>query len=779
MRIPIAVKIVTLTAIAITICCVITLGVTTSRLGALYMEELDTSIRRMQGVVAEYLKVEGKNLLENVNLAANFQGIHETLLAGDTEKAQKIARHMMSDTGTSFVLLTDGKGMALAKARSDPAYDTLTGERLFSDVLKGRPTVGVLSDPVKPYTLYAVSPILQDGRLIGSVSMGMPLASVRLLDRLNHLTGLEISLFRGNERVMTTVFQDGKRALGTRLKDPEVLEQTLKKGLLYQGEKEVFGTLYKTIYWPIRDRDGGIMGMWFIGNPLDEEMTDKNRAMAESFVVAGGLSLLLLFLGAVIGLNLSRPVIRTTNYAVQLAEGNLEAQLHIHSHDEMETLAEALKTMVRALKGRIEEAQKQSALAEEATARAEEAARIKTQFLANMSHEIRTPMNGLIGMSYLALQCKVSPTVRNYLIQIDTSAHTLLNIVNDILDITKIESGKADIKLTPFAIRRIADSLRASLLSEVEKKGLSLFVHVEDAIPEKLVGDNLHLTQVLLNLVGNAVKFTHAGEISVLVELDGRTPEADGVWLCFMVIDTGIGIAQEFLPFLFEPFTQADTSITRRFGGTGLGLSICKRLVEMMGGRIRVESQEGEGTVFSFSLPLKFVPAIGQEDRSTLLPTGPEASKTKTLSPRECRILLVEDNEINREIAQKLLCHRGYKVDTAEDGLEGVYKALSAPYELVLMDIQMPGMDGFKATAFIRERFTAEQLPIIAMTAHAMNGDRDKCLEKDMQDHIPKPFEPERLYSAVEQWTRPLAKVSHPKDRSRQDGHSPHPYPHA
>lgn len=230
MRIPIAVKIVTLTAFAIIVCCVITLGVTTSRLGALYMEELDTSIRRMQGVIAEYLKVEGKNLLEDVNLAADFQGISDTLITRDIENAQKIARYIMSDTGASFVLLTDGKGITLAKALSDPAYDTLTGERLFSDILKGRPTVGILSNSVKPYTLYAVSPVLRDGRLIGSISLGMSLASARLLDRLNQLTGLEISLFRGNERVMTTLFQDGKRVVGTRLKDPEVLEQTLKKG---------------------------------------------------------------------------------------------------------------------------------------------------------------------------------------------------------------------------------------------------------------------------------------------------------------------------------------------------------------------------------------------------------------------------------------------------------------------------------------------------------------------------------------------------------------------
>ncbi len=371
-----------------------------------------------------------------------------------------------------------------------------------------------------------------------------------------------------------------------------------------------------------------------------------------------------------------------------------------------------------------------------------EATRAKSEFLATMSHEIRTPMNGIIGLTYLALQHEASDAIRGYLAKIDVTSRTLLRIINDILDFSKVESGKMEFESAPFRLSDVLDNTMQLFTRAVEEKGLSLRLDMPEDVPQSLSGDAMRLGQILLNLVGNAVKFTPEGGVTLSI----RQVESsdDRITLGFAVRDTGIGITPDKLPMLFEPFMQADMSVSRRYGGTGLGLAIVRALVQQMGGAIHVRSVKGKGSTFSFTLPfglpetpLEAVPASGSESAGAL---------------DGVRVLLAEDNEINRLVATEVLNMEGVVVEAACDGLEAVDMARTNAYDLILMDIQMPGLDGIEATRRIREFLPG--IPIVAMTAHTMKGDAERCLAAGMQDHVAKPIDPPALFETLRKWLR-------------------------
>jgi len=373
---------------------------------------------------------------------------------------------------------------------------------------------------------------------------------------------------------------------------------------------------------------------------------------------------------------------------------------------------------------------------------AEEASRLKSQFLANISHDLRTPMNGVIGMTALALKTELSEQQRDYLTTVLTSAESLLCLLNDILDFSKIEAGKLTLEAIPFDLREVVEQTIKSLKVFADQKGLALRWRVDPAIPERLVGDPVRFRQILTNLVSNAIKFTDCGGVDVEVELESAADEE--AVLRVAVRDTGIGIPPEKIKAIFEPFTQADGSTTRRFGGTGLGLTISSRLAELMGGRIWVESEVGKGSTFFVTLRFAAAPAEAAE------PSPAPACDSPRAAPR-LRILVAEDNPINQQVAARILELDGHQVILAGDGRQALELAAAEPFDLILMDVQMPVMSGLEAARLIRERerATGAHIPIIALTASAMKGDRERCLEAGMDDYLSKPLRPSALREMI------------------------------
>ncbi|MEI6415265.1 MAG: response regulator, partial [Pseudomonadota bacterium] len=352
----------------------------------------------------------------------------------------------------------------------------------------------------------------------------------------------------------------------------------------------------------------------------------------------------------------------------------------------------------------------------------------KGNFLANMSHELRTPMNGVLGMLELVADTPLTVDQRQYVELAQDSARGLLLLLNEVLDFSKIEAGRMTLEAVAFEPRKILSGTVQMLSIQAREKRLEVGLEIDERIPEGLLGDPTRLRQILVNLLGNAIKFTSEGRVMVQAELS--TQDADGALLTFGVKDTGIGIAREKQATIFDAFTQADTSMTRRFGGTGLGLAICSHLVGLMGGRIWVESEPGQGSVFRFSAHFGLT-------GSTRI-TGQPTSETRVPDETHLTLLLVEDNKINRKFATAVLTKAGHAVTTAQDGEEAVTMALAGRFDVILMDIEMPKLDGFGATRAIRA--TGNETPIIALTAHAMTGFREDCLAAGMTDYLTKPI---------------------------------------
>lgn len=409
----------------------------------------------------------------------------------------------------------------------------------------------------------------------------------------------------------------------------------------------------------------------------------------------------------------------------------------------------------------------------EAKQQAEQATRVKSEFLANMSHEIRTPMNAIIGLVELCLNGNISAKQRDYLERVETASRSLMTIIDDILDFSKMEAGKLHLESVPFLLEEMLDNVFSTMSELCASKGIALIRPPANQTLHPVIGDPQRLRQIFINLLGNAIKFTEHGEVKVTLTELKRS--AQQTYLQFSIIDSGIGMNAEKQAKLFQAFSQGDSSVTRNYGGTGLGLIISKQLVEQMGGTISVSSRESLGSTFTFSVKLGITSLASIRTAQYQHRHPIDTSKLQHVSG--ARVLLVEDNEVNRIVAIELLKQAHLQVDVAENGEIALEKLQKTAYDCVLMDVQMPVMDGYQTTKLIRTLPDCQTLPIIAMTANAMSNDRNKCFQADMDDFISKPILPETLYATLAKWILPRTdKKTQAKPSSAEPTNHPLPY---
>ncbi|MBM3202513.1 response regulator [Candidatus Woesearchaeota archaeon] len=512
-------------------------------------------------------------------------------------------------------------------------------------------------------------------------------------------------------------------------------------------------------WWLPLDREGKYLGDLVIG--LDDSLHYEHRMSA--IQLAFCLIILVVLQTLIVTRQLQRLILHRIIQLDREAQTYLQNPASYHGVmedqcDELGRVCGTLNTLVERIQAREQEILAINAgLERQVNDRTRElvktreqalvASQAKSEFLANMSHEIRTPLTAISGYSFLLAKTPLEPSQRDYLARIDTATHSLLSIIQDLLDFSRIESGNVELHQSEFSLRELCNRVIANIESEALKKHIGILLDIDASLPDRYEGDALRLGQVLMNLGNNAVKFTHRGKVMLCIEIESTRQET--VYLRFSVRDTGIGIAPDQIDKLFKPFAQADASITRQYGGSGLGLAICQRLVRLMQGDLGLHSVTGIGSTFFFTIPLRAVTPACEDKQAEPASTRPDLTPVPVLTG--FRLLVVEDNEVNQILLREWLEMEGATVEIAASGLAALTRIRHPGkiFDAVLMDLQMPGMDGIETTRQLRQYPGGADLPVIAMTAHAREQDRVACLAAGMNDYAEKPIDMQKLIKTL------------------------------
>jgi len=765
MKLNISGKIILIAVAGVIASSLVILSLTTMLMGRLLDYTIQKEMTAVQSLIARIQQQDQMRLFHDIQLLISMPDLVEAVQRSDTNGILQNPQVAWLRHDIDIITFTNSKGVTIARSHSYRTGDDISGRNVMQATLKGNVSSGVFFDETDlvPYSIRCYAPIYKDGVLVGTLSLGTNICAEKYVDNLYELTGMHYSFYKDDITLMTSfVDNDGRRFNGTKLRNLSVTEAVLNRGESVIVQREILGNPYMVMHWAIKDYYGETVGMWSAAMPLSRQTRETNKVLYLILLCSLGIISVFALAASILGNRISIPVRKITEFAVRVANGNLDDQITVQSRDEVGKLASALQTMVKTLKDRINEAEEQHAAAVAAN-------KAKSAFLSTMSHEIRTPMNAIIGITEIQLRHEdLSENVMDAFETIYNSGDMLMSIINDILDLSKIEAGKLDLidKNYEFA-SMISDTAHLNMM-KIGSKQIDFELNVDENIPFTLLGDELRVKQVLNNILSNAFKYTAEGKVKMSVALDNKNAEKTAeetsgmVTLVFTISDTGQGMTSEQIERLFDEYARFNQEANSATEGTGLGMNITRNLINMMNGKILVESEVGKGTVFNIRLPQGRVDSavIGSgiaENLSKFRMHNREYLKNIQISLEPMpygKILIVDDVDTNIYVAKGLMLpYELSQIDSANSGPQAIEKIKNGNvYDVVFMDHMMPGMDGIETVKHMREAGYKE--PIVALTANAVGGQAEIFLQNDFNDFISKPIDMRHLNVIMNTYVR-------------------------
>jgi len=737
----------------------IILSISTILMGRLLDDTIRKEMSAMQSLIVRIQQQDESRLLQLSYLLASMPDLIDAVHGSDVNSVMDSAHISWLLNEIDTITITDLNGITIYRSHSDITGDDISNRAVVQLALNGITSHGVFFDETAlvPYTIRCYAPIFYNGVLAGALSLGSNIGTEKYVDNLNEITGIHFSLYKDETILMTSLKdKNGRRNNGAKLGYPQVTDAVLNRSETVIIERDVYDNPYMAIYWPVKDFYGQTIGMWAAAMSLDLQSRETNRVLLIIIICSLGIMSVFIITAGILGNKISMPVRNITEFAVRVADGNLNDQITVRSNDELGQLAGALRTMVTTLKDRIEEAEQHHAAAVAAN-------KAKSTFLSTMSHEIRTPMNAIIGITEIELRHEdLSPGVMEAFEKIYASGDMLMSIINDILDLSKIESGKLELLEKNYEIASMISDTAQLNMMRIGSKPIEFELNVDDNIPVSVFGDELRVKQILNNVLSNAFKYTAAGKVAMSVNLDPDNKDEGKVTLVFTVSDTGQGMTKEQVERLFEEYSRFNAEANSATEGTGLGMSITRNLITMMNGKIDVKSEAGKGSEFTINIPQGKVDSavIGSEMADNLrrfrMHNRAYLKNIQiSIEPMPYgRILIVDDVDTNIFVAKGLMMPYSLKeIDSALSGPDAIKKIKEGNvYDVVFMDHMMPGMDGIETVKHIREAGYKE--PIVALTANAVGGQANIFIQNDFNDFISKPIDMRQLNIIMNTYVR-------------------------